>query len=141
MKILEAVKLVLCVETLDERGDVFVLDAGDPDKTLEVARGIALHVDRMPVKNVEIAFSGLRHGEKSSEGLTGPDELPGPAGFHKPSKFVLQSQNGYAADQKLDALLAVGRRNDRDGVYRILSVMGLGYKSRPSLIEDPANVD
>ncbi len=141
MTIPEAVQLVLCAGTLGERGEVFVLDMGNPRKILDLAREMASLAGRRPGKDIEIAITGLRPGEKLSEELVGLDEAAGPTRFDKLSKLVSHSENGVAFHESVAALLLAAQENDREGVYRVLSGMGLSYNTSPRPVEDPASVE
>jgi len=75
MTIPEAVQLVIQASAMSEGGDVFVLDMGEPVKIAELARtmiqhlGFVLEDGESPNRDVEIAFTGLRPGEKLYEEL------------------------------------------------------------------------
>ena len=72
----EAVSLVLQASVFGEGGDVFVLDMGKPVRILDVAREFLRLSGR--ADTVEIAFIGLRPGEKLYEVLRYEDEWPTP---------------------------------------------------------------
>jgi Predicted nucleoside-diphosphate sugar epimerases len=69
MTIPEAVQLVLQAAAMGERGEVFVLDMGEPVRVVDLATDLirlsGLEVD----KDIEIRFTGLRPGEKLYEEL------------------------------------------------------------------------
>jgi len=75
MTIPEAAQLVIQASSLGQGGDVFVLDMGDPVKILDLAHrmirlmGLEVKDDENPDADIEIEFSGLRHGEKLYEEL------------------------------------------------------------------------
>ncbi len=99
----EAVHLVLHAAILGEGGDVFVLDMGKPISVLELARQlISLH-GYEPGKDIEIAFTGLRPGEKLHEELFNPDETVQPTRHPKIRKAV--SRNGRSGWPGVEALL------------------------------------
>ena len=66
MTIPEACELVLQAGAIGQPGDALVLDMGEPVKIIEVARRL---IDEAGRPDVEIVFTGLRHGEKLHEVL------------------------------------------------------------------------
>lgn len=70
MTIPEACELVVQAGAIGEDGQVMILDMGEPVKILDVARRMI----EMSGKDVEIVFTGLRHGEKLHEDLFAIDE-------------------------------------------------------------------
>ena len=75
MTIPEAAQLVLQAGAMAQGGDVFVLDMGEPVKILDLAKRMAqlsgqtIRDENDPNGDVEIAFTGLRPGEKLYEEL------------------------------------------------------------------------
>jgi FlaA1/EpsC-like NDP-sugar epimerase len=75
MSIPEATQLVLQASAMAERGEVFVLDMGEPIRIAELARnmiglsGMTVRDESNPSGDVEIAYVGLRPGEKLYEEL------------------------------------------------------------------------
>ncbi len=70
MTIPEACQLVIQAGGLGRPGEVLILDMGEPVRILDVAKRMIAQSG----KHIEIVFTGLRHGEKLHEELTGAGE-------------------------------------------------------------------
>ncbi|MGH7004939.1 MAG: UDP-N-acetylglucosamine 4,6-dehydratase family protein, partial [Alphaproteobacteria bacterium] len=85
MTVREAVELVLMASAVgasDRRmsGKVFVLDMGQPVKIVELARQMIRLAGKRPERDIKIAFTGLRPGEKLREELLHAQEDLVPTG-------------------------------------------------------------
>jgi FlaA1/EpsC-like NDP-sugar epimerase len=69
MTIPEAVQLVLQSSLMGQGGDVFVLDMGEQIRVADLARNMIVLSGLVPGKDIEIAYTGLRPGEKLYEEL------------------------------------------------------------------------
>jgi FlaA1/EpsC-like NDP-sugar epimerase len=75
MSIPEATQLVLQASAMAHRGEVFVLDMGEPVKITDLARhmidlsGMTVRDESNPAGDIEICYVGLRPGEKLYEEL------------------------------------------------------------------------
>ncbi len=74
MTIPEAVQLVLQAGELGRGGEVFVLDMGEPVKIVDIARDLITLSGLEVGKDIEIAFTGIRPGEKLFEEIFTPSE-------------------------------------------------------------------
>lgn len=74
MTVEEAAFLVLQTGALDESGEVFVLDMGEPMKIVDLARTVLEMNGKDPNDPNAIRFIGLRPGEKLHETLVAPHE-------------------------------------------------------------------
>lgn len=72
MTIPEACELVIQAGAIGTDGEVLVLDMGRPVRILDVARRLIAEAGR----EIDIVFTGLRHGEKLHEVLVGTAEHP-----------------------------------------------------------------
>lgn len=70
MTIPEACQLVIQAGGIGEPGEVLILDMGEPVRILDVAQRMI----EMSGKDIEVVFTGLRHGEKLHEELLGTGE-------------------------------------------------------------------
>jgi FlaA1/EpsC-like NDP-sugar epimerase/lipopolysaccharide/colanic/teichoic acid biosynthesis glycosyltransferase len=69
MTIPEAVQLVLQASVLGHGGEVFVLDMGQPVRILDLATDLIKLSGLEPGRDIEIAYTGIRPGEKLNEEL------------------------------------------------------------------------
>jgi FlaA1/EpsC-like NDP-sugar epimerase/lipopolysaccharide/colanic/teichoic acid biosynthesis glycosyltransferase len=69
MTIPEAVQLVLQAGVLGQGGEVFVLDMGQPVRILDLATDLIKLSGLEPGRDIEIAYTGIRPGEKLNEEL------------------------------------------------------------------------
>ncbi|PYI57203.1 polysaccharide biosynthesis protein [Paenibacillus flagellatus] len=74
MTIPEAVQLVIQAGAFLEGGEVFILDMGEPVKILELAKDLIRLSGFEPNVDIEIAYSGIRPGEKLFEELLTEEE-------------------------------------------------------------------
>jgi FlaA1/EpsC-like NDP-sugar epimerase len=74
MTIPEAVRLILHAGAVGETGNVHVLNMGQPIRIVDLARDLIRLSSPAGAKDIQIAFTGLRPGEKLEESLFGPDE-------------------------------------------------------------------
>lgn len=69
MTIPEAVSLVLEAASMADGGEIYVLDMGKPVRIVTLAENLIRMYGKIPYKDVEIKFTGLRPGEKIREEL------------------------------------------------------------------------
>ena len=69
MTIPEAVSLVMEAASIAKGSEIFVLDMGKPVRIVALAENLIRMYGKVPYKDVEIIFTGLRPGEKIKEEL------------------------------------------------------------------------
>ncbi len=104
MTIPEASQLVMQAGAIGQGGEIFVLDMGRPIKIVELARELIRRNGLKPGKDIEIAFSGIRPGEKLFEELAGDDEQTCPTGHEKIRIWQLPTFSRQQVERSLDRL-------------------------------------
>lgn len=101
MTISEAVSLVLEAGSYAEGGEIFVLDMGEPVKIDDLARNLICLAGKVPGKDIEIEYTGLRPGEKLFE-----EKLMEEEGMKKTANELIHIGQPIEFDMKtfLDAL-------------------------------------
>jgi FlaA1/EpsC-like NDP-sugar epimerase len=117
MTIPEAAQLVLEAGAMGDRGEIYVLDMGEPVRILDLARDLITLSGFRPYEDVDIVFTGLRPGEKLFEEL----EVSGEniAKTRHPKIFIGRLP-AFPSDRLSDGLkrLAVLCRHGDDGAIR-----------------------
>ena len=106
---------------------------GDPRKILEVAHEVALLSGLVPGKDIEIAMTGLRAGEKITEELIDKDtETLLPTRYDKIR--VVSSKRGDTSEfaQRIELLLEAVQRESPLEVRRILQELDIGFNPKES---------
>lgn len=121
MTIPEAVSLVLEAGAMAKGGEIFVLDMGAPVKITTLAENLIRMYGKIPYKDVNIVFTGLRPGEKLFEELLMDEEgLKSTAN----KKIFIGNQIKIDADDmlsKLQNLRMAADSNDSEKTVEILS--------------------
>ncbi len=130
MTIPEAVSLVLQAGAMAQGGEIFVLDMGDPVKITTLAENLIRMYGKVPYKDVEIKFTGLRPGEKLFEELLMNEE-----GLKSTENKKIFIGNQIAIDEddllnKLSKLREFADANDSENTVSMLSEIVPTFKHK-----------
>ncbi len=121
MTIPEAVQLVLQAAIIGDGGEVFMLEMGKPVRIFDLANDLIRLSGYEVGKDIEIAFTGLRPGEKLFEELFIPGEKYNKTKHEKilslgnASRIVKEN-----IDREVEALCQAGDRNDTNSIVSML---------------------
>ncbi len=121
MTIPEAVYLVLQAASMENGGETFVLNMGEPIRVLSLAEDLIRLSGLEPQRDIEISFTGVRPGEKMTEELW-EEGTPLRKTLH-PDIFRLDSdvsQLNLSLPQAIDSLSAAVRSGDSDAIIDLL---------------------
>jgi FlaA1/EpsC-like NDP-sugar epimerase len=120
MTIPEASRLVLQAGALAQNGRIYVLDMGDPVKIMDLARDV---ITLSGARDVDIAFSGIRPGEKLYEELLTAAE--GTSRSQHNDILVARSErpDGVWLYQNLEQLQKIAQSGDQTKLRHLLKEM------------------
>ena len=135
MTISEAVRLVLMTAAQGARSadgpSTFVLDMGQPIRILDLARRMIRLAGLEPDLDVEIAFTGLRPGERLQEVLESADEALRETSVPGVRSTASRAVDPQGLDLRLVELRAAVAAHDPDRVLRALRAMVPEYAPAP----------
>jgi FlaA1/EpsC-like NDP-sugar epimerase len=134
MTIPEAVQLVIQAGSTGGKGEIFVLDMGDPVKIVDLARNLIELSGLVPDRDVAIEFTGLRPGEKLTEELL----IDGEQGVRstKFSKIFVVAALERDWSQLLDSVRRIEQAAHQGAVATIHEVfhsLNIGYSNNRGL--------
>jgi len=130
MTIPEAAQLILQAGTMGKGGEIFVLDMGEPVKIAYLAEQLIRLSGKKPGEDIEIAYTGLRPGEKLYEELFHESEKL--AGTTHPKILLANSRSMDFAqlEQALERMMAACEADDERQIYGLLSDLVPEHQSR-----------
>lgn len=137
MTIPEAVQLVICAGALGRRGEIFVMDMGNPRSVLDLAKEMVALSGLELERDIRIEITELRPGEKLKEELVRPDERVVPTRFEKLSMITPQYLDVNEVTTRVARLVRAARENSREAVYETLASMGIGYQPHSNEANGP----
>jgi FlaA1/EpsC-like NDP-sugar epimerase len=121
MTIPEATQLVLQAGSLPETaGAIAMLEMGEPVRIVDLAEKLIRFSGRVPGRDVQIVFTGLRPGEKLSEEQISALEASVPTSSEKIRISQTTETAGPEMVQKLSRLFAFLDAGDREGLLATL---------------------
>lgn len=81
MTITESAQLAIQASLMEDGGEIFILDMGEPINILELAKNMIRLYGMKPEEDIDITYTGLREGEKLNEELLSYNEELKPSGF------------------------------------------------------------
>ena len=119
----EAVSLVIQAGSIGGRGEIFVLDMGEPVKILDLARTMIRLSGKEPDREIPIEFIGARAGEKLHEELWGEDEVIAETGHPKIHRARRAPVDGVWLEEGLGSLERLVEEGETLEVVSRLSAM------------------
>jgi FlaA1/EpsC-like NDP-sugar epimerase len=121
MTIPEASQLILRAGALGKSGEAFVLDMGEQVRIVDLANDLIRLSGYEAGRDIDVAYVGLRRGEKLEEELFFPEEKSDRTIDER--IFVVRSSVGSTVDdysEQMSRLEAATQRNDEPGVATVL---------------------
>jgi FlaA1/EpsC-like NDP-sugar epimerase len=123
MTIPESASLVIQAGAIGGRGDVFVLDMGEPVRILDLAKQMIRLSGKDPERDVKIEVVGTRPGEKLHEELWGGGETIVPTAHPKIMRVSGPIVDAHWLEDELDELERLVREGETLVVVSRLSAM------------------
>ncbi len=120
MTIPEACALVMEAATLGNGGEIFIFDMGHPVKIADLAMKMIRLSGYEPNKDIQIVYTGLRHGEKLYEELLNQKETTLPTTNEKIMVARVREYDFDAISGEIDKLIAVSHE---DKVFSTVQLM------------------
>jgi O-antigen biosynthesis protein WbqV len=139
----EAAALVLQAAALEEPGqrkkheaqaDIYVLEMGDPVNIAQLAKQLIRLRGKVPDKDIEIRYTGLRSGEKLSELLTGSTENLEPTTVNGIQRFTGEVADVEDVMAQINKLLRAIDKRDRKAVLKCLKILLPEFEPNGALV-------
>jgi FlaA1/EpsC-like NDP-sugar epimerase len=127
MTIPEAAQLIIQAGALGQRGEIFLLDMGEPVKVVELAKDMIRLSGLTVGEDVDIEFTGLRPGEKMKEELLIAEEGAEMTLYEKIFVAPPLQYDFARLDEWVARLTAAAEAGDEEAIYGTFSAMGIGF--------------
>jgi FlaA1/EpsC-like NDP-sugar epimerase len=137
MTIPEAVSLVVQAGAIGGRGQVYVLDMGEPVQILELARNMIRLSGKEPETEIPILFVGVRPGEKLHEELWTAGETVGPTSHPKILRAARPPIDVEWLDDELTELERMVERGETlDVISKLAAMLREPRRAGTAVLED-----
>jgi len=137
MTIPEAVSLIVQAGAIGGRGQVYVLDMGEPVKIVDLARNMIRLSGKEPETEIPIAFVGVRPGEKLHEELWTDGETVGATSHPKILRAARPPIDVEWLEQELEELEGmVSRGETLDVVSKLAAMLREPRRAGAAMLED-----
>lgn len=123
MTISEACQLIMQASVIGTGGEIYVLDMGEPVKIRYLAEQMIRLAGKEPDKDIKIAYTGLRPGEKLYEELFHEKERLTGTGFNKILLSSSRECDWAWLSALLDELAGAARAYDEEHLLRVLCAL------------------
>lgn len=141
MTIPEACRLVLEAAFMGQGNEIFIFDMGKPVKIADMARRMIKLAGLQPDKDIQIAYIGLRPGEKLYEELLYNKENATPTANPKIFRGISIERDYAKVEPALRRLIEVAHTDNKEETVALLKQIVPEFKSVNSVYEalDKAN--
>ncbi|MFY9580309.1 MAG: nucleoside-diphosphate sugar epimerase/dehydratase [Gaiellaceae bacterium] len=137
MTIPEAASLVVQAGAIGGRGQVYVLDMGEPVKIIDLARNMIRLSGKEPEQDIAIEFVGAKPGEKLHEVLWNEGETVGPTSHAKILRAARAPIDpGWLEDELAELDQMVSRGETLDVVSKLATLMREPRRVGSAVLED-----
>jgi len=126
MSISEAVQLIIQAGAIGNKGEIFVLDMGNPIKILDLAKDL-IRLSGFEDGDIEIKYIGLRQGEKLYEEVLVDEERMKATQFQKIFIGAPLHVDISKFSKTLNSLLQAANKFDERRIIESLEGMEIGY--------------
>jgi FlaA1/EpsC-like NDP-sugar epimerase len=119
----EAVALVVQAGGIGGRGEIFVLDMGEPVRILDLAQNMIRLSGKEPGKDIAIEFIGVRPGEKMDEELIGEGETAEATSHAKILRVTRPTVDAAWVEEQIVVLERLVEEGDTLGLVSLLTAM------------------
>jgi FlaA1/EpsC-like NDP-sugar epimerase len=137
MTIPEAVSLIVQAGAIGGRGQVFVLDMGEPVKIVDLARNMIRLSGKEPETDIAIEFIGAKPGEKLHEELWNEGEKVAPTSHPKLLRATRKPVDQEWLEEELGELQGMVQRGETlDVVSKLAVMMREPHRVESAVLED-----